>query len=126
MKLRSRSSRSNKGSTSAGGPSSKAAGNFQILEDGVPQKVVNFGQSEAPSTVCLLIEFSNLYQQYWSETWYQTLSATFGFVQTLRPEDYVAVIAYDLRPTILTDFTQDRREIQRALQSLKIAGKTNG
>jgi VWFA-related protein len=97
-------------------------GNFQILEDGVPQKIVNFGMGEGESTVCLLIEFSNLFQSFWSETWYQTLTAAYGFVETLRPEDYVAVVAYDLRPQILTDFTQDRRETQAALNSLKIAG----
>ncbi|MDA0206040.1 MAG: VWA domain-containing protein [Acidobacteria bacterium] len=97
-------------------------GNFQILEDGVPQKIVNFGMGEGESTVCLLIEFSNLFQQYWSETWYQTLTAAYGFIETLRPEDYVAVVAYDLRPEILTDFTQDRREIQGALNRLKIPG----
>ncbi len=98
------------------------AGNFQILEDGVPQKIQQLGQSEAPMTVCLLIEFSNLYQQYWSETWYQTLAATYGFVQTLRPEDWVAVVAYDLKPEILADFTQDRRKINEALQRMRIAG----
>ena len=96
-------------------------GNFQILEDGVPQKMVSVGQTQAPATVALLIEFSNRWQQYWSETWYQTLTATYGFVQTLRPEDWVAVIAYDLRPEILCDFTQDRREINNALQRLRIA-----
>lgn len=95
-------------------------GNFEILEDGVPQKIVNFGAGEGESTVLLLIEFSNLYQQYWSETWYQTLQASYGFVQTLRPEDYVAVAAYDLRPEILTDFTQNRREIEGALRRLQI------
>jgi VWFA-related protein len=98
------------------------AGNFQILEDGVPQKVVQLGQSEAPMTVCLLIEFSNLYQQYWSESWYQTLTAAYGFVETLRPEDWVAVVAYDLKPEILADFTQDRRKINEAMQRMRIAG----
>ena len=87
-------------------------GNFQILEDNVPQKIVSIGQTQAPATVALLIEFSNRWQQYWSETWYQTLMATYGFVETLRPEDWVAVIAYDLRPEILADFTQDRRRDQ--------------
>ena len=31
------------------------------------------------------------------------------------------MIAYDLRPEILADFTQDRREINNALQRLRIA-----
>ena len=97
------------------------AGNFQILEDGAPQKIIGLGQTEAPATVALLVEFSNRWQQYWSETWYQTLTATYGFVETLRPEDWVAVIAYDLRPEILADFTQNRREIHQALQRMRIA-----
>lgn len=97
-------------------------GNFQILEDGVPQKIVEIGQSEAPMTVCLLIEFSNLYQQYWSESWYQTLQASYGFVETLRPDDWVAVVAYDLKPEILTDFTQNRQKIFDAMQRMRIAG----
>ena len=48
-------------------------GNFRILEDNVPQQVANFGTGEAPMTVCMVIEFSDRFQQYWSYTWYQTL-----------------------------------------------------
>lgn len=94
---------------------------FRILEDNVPQKVSTFGVGEGAMTVALVVEFSNLFQRYWSEPWYQTLTATYGFVQTLKPEDYVAVIAYDLRPEILSDFSTDRRETQEALQRLRIA-----
>ena len=96
-------------------------GNFQVVEDGVPQKILQFGNSQAPMTVALVIEFSNLYQQYWSESWYQTLTAAYGFVETLDPEDWVAVVAYDLRPEILSDFTQNRRETHEAMQRLRIA-----
>jgi Ca-activated chloride channel family protein len=96
-------------------------GNFRVLEDNVPQKINGFTMGEAPMTVAMVIEFSNLYQQYWSEPWYQTLMATYGFVETLKPEDYVAIIAYDLRPEILSDFTTDRRQTQEALQRLRIA-----
>lgn len=97
-------------------------GNFRILEDNVPQQITHFGHGEAPMTVCLLIEFSNRFQRYWTESWYQTLTAAYGFVQTLKPEDYVAVVAYDMRPEILTDFTTDRRKTYEALQRLRIAG----
>ncbi|MGB9605806.1 MAG: VWA domain-containing protein, partial [Bryobacteraceae bacterium] len=47
--------------------------NFRVLEDNVPQQITGFEMGEAPMTVCLVIEFSNLFQQYWTETWYQTL-----------------------------------------------------
>ncbi|MGH9631629.1 MAG: VWA domain-containing protein, partial [Bryobacteraceae bacterium] len=96
-------------------------GNFRILEDGVPQPISSFGMGEAPMTVAMVIEFSNLFQQYWSETWYQTLTAAYGFLETLKPEDYVAVVAYDLRPEILSDFSTDKRKAQEAMQRLRIA-----
>ncbi len=96
-------------------------GNFRILEDGRPQQLSDFSMGEAPMTVALVIEFSNLFQQYWSEAWYQTLTAAYGFLETLRPEDYVAVVAYDLRPEILSDFSTDKRAAHEAMQRLRIA-----
>jgi VWFA-related protein len=96
-------------------------GNFRILEDNVPQQVAEFGKGEAPMTVCLVIEFSNLNQQYWSYTWYQTLQAAYGFLESLKQEDFVAVVAYDLRPEILSDFSADKRAAFDAMQRLRIA-----
>jgi len=97
-------------------------GNFRLLEDGVPQNVSTFGLGEGNMTVAMVIEFSNLYQRYWTETWYQTLTAAYGFLETLKPEDFVAVVAYDLRPEILSDFSQDKRKAYEAMQRLRIAG----
>ncbi len=96
-------------------------GNFRVLEDGVPQQVSTFGLGEAPMTVCMVVEFNNLYQSYWTESWYQTLTAAYGFLETLRPEDYVAVVAYDLRPEILSDFSTDKRAAYEAMQRLRFA-----
>lgn len=97
------------------------AGNFRILEDNVPQQITNFSMGEAPMTVCMVIEFSNLYQSYWTSGWYETLTAAYGFLETLKPEDYVAVVAYDLRPEILSDFSTDKRAAYEAMQRLRIA-----
>jgi len=97
-------------------------GNFRVLEDNVPQPVTGFSLGEAPMTVAMVIEFSNLFQQYWTETWYQTLMASFGFIDTLKPEDYVAIVAYDMRSEILCDFTTDKREVQEAMRRLQIPG----
>lgn len=96
-------------------------GNFRVLEDGVPQQITGYTLGEAPMTICMVIEFSNLYQQYWSNGWYETLQASYGFLETLKPEDYVAVVAYDLRPEILSDFSTDRRKAMEAMQRLRIA-----
>jgi len=94
---------------------------FRILEDNVPQQVTNFARGEAPMTVAMVIEFSNLFQSYYTESWYQTLQASYGFLETLKQEDYVAIVAYDMRPEILSDFSMDKRKAQEAMQRLRIA-----
>jgi Ca-activated chloride channel homolog len=98
------------------------AGNFRVLEDSVPQKINGVEPSQAPMTVALVIEWSNLFQTYGSSAWRQTLQLAWGFVGTLKADDYVAVVAYDIKPTILSDFTTDRDKTQEALQRLTFAG----
>jgi VWFA-related protein len=98
-------------------------GNFRVLEDNVPQQVSSFStNADAPMTIALVIEFSAQFQQLYSEGWYETLVATYGFVETLKPDDYVAVVAYDLKTEILSDFSIDRSKTQEALQRLRVAG----
>ncbi len=41
-------------------------GNFRLLEDNVPQQLRKVDMGEAPMTIALVIEFSNLFQRYWS------------------------------------------------------------
>ena len=96
------------------------AGNFRILEDGAPQKLSAFNKGEAPMTICLVIEFSNLFQGYWTWGWEETLTASYGFLETLKPEDFVAVVAFDLRSDILSDFSADKRAAYEAMSRLRI------
>src|SRR5437870_184740 len=96
-------------------------GNFRILEDSVPQQLSGYSVGEAPMTIAMVIEFSNRYQRFYSEPWYQTLTAAYGFLESLKPEDYVAIVAYDLRPEILADFSTDRQQAYEAMQRLRIA-----
>jgi len=95
---------------------------FRILEDNVPQTLTQFSVGEAPMTVAMVIEFSARFQAFYTSGWGQTLTASYGFIQTLKPEDYVAIIAYDLRSTILSDFTNDRAKTMEAMQRLRIPG----
>ena len=95
---------------------------FRVVEDGVPQQISNFGQSEAPMTICMLIEFSGRFQAFWSYGWYETLQASYGFLETLNADDNVAVVAYDLRTTILSDFSPDKRRAEEAMSRLRIPG----
>ena len=72
-------------------------------------------------TVAMVIEFSNRFQRYYSAAWYQTLQLAWGFAESLKPEDYAAGIAYDMRSEILTDFTTDKNKIHEGLSRLQIA-----
>jgi VWFA-related protein len=92
--------------------------NFKIFEDGVPQTVSSFSQQEAPITAVLLVEFASTNYQYL----YDALNASYTFASGLKKDDWVAVVSYDMKPQILVDFTQDKRAIQGALNTLRIPG----
>ncbi|MGD0732507.1 MAG: VWA domain-containing protein, partial [Terracidiphilus sp.] len=92
--------------------------NFRVYEDGVQQKVAGFKRVEAPITALLLCEFAaNSYYFI-----YDMRNAAFSFANQLRPQDYVALMTFDLRTQIVTDFTQDKSQIQESINSLRIPG----
>jgi VWFA-related protein len=92
------------------------ANNFLILEDGVPQTITSVRVAQTPITAVMLLEFA-------ANSYYlinDMQNASYYFFRSLRPEDYVAVMTYDLRTHILTDFTNNKDTIAQALQSLII------
>ncbi len=89
--------------------------NFRILDEGQRQQVANFAPSDAPITIVMLMEFSKRYggyfgykAKYWSES----------FLNQLKPQDWVALKTFDLRSTLVDDFTQDKREVEQSIESL--------
>jgi VWFA-related protein len=92
--------------------------NFRIAEDGVPQTVTKFNVSEAPITAVLLIEFADTSWPFLVDA----LNASYAFAATLKKDDWVAVTYYDMKPHILTDFTQDKKAVFGALNQLRIPG----
>src|ERR1700692_910204 len=92
--------------------------NFKIMEDGAPQQISTFNQTEAPITAVLLVEFASTNYDFMVEA----LNASYSFANTLKKDDWVAVISYDMKPQILADFTQDKRAVQAALNQLRIPG----
>ena len=93
-------------------------GNFKIYEDGKEQKVIGFKRVEAPITALLVCEFASTSYQFI----YDMRNAAWTFVQQLRPQDYVAMMTFDMRTQILTDFTQDKRQLLESINSLRIPG----
>jgi VWFA-related protein len=87
------------------------AGNFTVYEDNVKQEITHFAPVDAAITVVMLVDFSKQVEWFIMDVW----NNIYMFADSLRRGDWVAVIGYDLRPTILTDFTQNRNELMEAL-----------
>jgi len=93
--------------------------NFRVVEDGVPQKVKDFKvQDDVPITAVLLVEFGSTNYYFMVDA----LRASYTFANTLKKDDWIAVTAYDMRPHILVDFTQNKEEIYDALGTLRVPG----
>jgi len=86
--------------------------NFAIYEDNVKQEITNFSPVEANITTVLLVEYSRLVTPFIYDIW----NAIYTFANSLRQGDWVAIVGYDMRPTILQDFTQDRSKIMDTLR----------
>jgi Ca-activated chloride channel homolog len=85
--------------------------NFKIFEDGKEQEVAYFGVSEKPFTVILLIDVSPS-TAYKIE---EIQDAAASFVKQLKPQDLVMVIEFDSSVHVLSELTNDREKIFKAI-----------
>jgi len=92
--------------------------NFRIFEDGKEQKIISVKPTVAPITALMVCEFAATNYQFI----YDMRNAAFSFAEQLRPQDYVALMTFDLRTQIVTDFTQDKRQILEDINQLRIPG----
>ena len=92
--------------------------NFKVYEDGKEQKVIGFKRTEAPITALMICEFAATSYQFI----YDMRGAAFTFVNQLRPNDYVALMTFDMHTQIVTDFTTDKRQLMESVNSLRIPG----
>jgi VWFA-related protein len=102
-------------------------GNFALFADGQQQTITNFSTPEAPITVAMVVEYSK-----WSEMFglygsrgyepgtYEVIRPTAMFLSQFihPPDDYVSVTAFDIRPTPLTDFTNDPARLNAVVNLL--------
>ena len=101
--------------------------NFAVFENGVEQEITNFATPEAPITVTLVVEYSKL-----GETlgYYASRGQEQGKMEVVRPaayflsrfikppDDHASVIAFDIRPTPITDFTNDPNRLRQSVDIL--------
>jgi VWFA-related protein len=94
--------------------------NFRILDDGTPQTITNFGATDAPITMVLLLEFSSrgyggffaYVGKYWST----------ALFPALLQKDWVALETFDMKTRVEVDFTQNKEEVMQGLYRLYFPG----
>ncbi len=89
--------------------------NFRVLDEGRVQTITHFEPIGAPITIVMLIEYSGSAYNYFA---YKAASWASTFLNHLEPKDYVALVSYDMKPTVRVDFTRNRAAVQEALSAL--------
>ena len=100
--------------------------NFEIYEDGIKQEVDNFSTPEAPLTMVMIVEYSKIVDVlgqgtggYFEPGRVEVLRPAYEFVRTIvKPKDFISIVAYDMRPTTLVDFTDDKAKLMQAINLL--------
>jgi VWFA-related protein len=97
-----------------------SAGDFQVLEDGVPQDVSYFAATSVPLDVALLIDSSSSMREKMSSV---QLAAE-SFVKALRPEDRGMVVEFNDQVRVLQPFVNDRAQLTAAIRHTRARGAT--
>lgn len=87
---------------------------FRVWEDGIEQQVAYFGSVDRPFTVALIIDTSGSTK----DRLFEIQRAAQTFVDQLRTDDRVMVVAFDDKIRILCQPTGDRNIIRGAIQQV--------
>lgn len=93
---------------------------FRLYENGAEQQIAYFASTEKPFTVALVIDTSRS-TNYKME---DMQDAAIAFVDQLRDDDRVMVIAFDDRIQVLTEPTSDRYALREAIRRTRTGGGT--
>jgi VWFA-related protein len=94
---------------------------FLLYEDGAQQQVAFFANEEVPFNVALVLDMSPSTADNQSEI----QDAALAFIRQLRPQDRVMVVSFDRSVSYLTDFTNNRRELESAIRSTNTGSGTS-
>lgn len=101
--------------------------NFAIFENGVKQNISSFSTPEAPITVTLVVEYSKWTEYLGSAAGGRFEPGTYEVIKPVAfflanfikaPNDYASVIAFDMRPTPITDYTNDPQRLRQTVDIL--------
>jgi VWFA-related protein len=88
---------------------------FLVREDGAAQEITNLSSIEAPFNVALLIDTSRSTLNKLSSI----RKAARTFIKQLQPRDRVLIVSFDERVQFHGDFTNDQKELERAISKVK-------
>ena len=92
--------------------------NFEILEDGVRQDITHFEPVTAPVSLILLLDLSGSIKSKLKAV----KKAAQNFIDSLRPDDRVAVAGFTRRFFVVVDFTNDRASLRKLIDDLRGPG----
>ena len=95
---------------------------FEIYEDGVPQEIRYFSPVSTPYNIFLLFDRSGSTQDKWP----LMQRAVAGFISNLRPQDRIAIAAFDSDLQRELAWTNDRRKALLALPQLILPRNIGG
>jgi hypothetical protein len=97
---------------------------FTVLENGIEATGVRVQvqtEERGPVDVVLLLDESGSMR---GEPLEAAKAAARSFIQAMRPDDRVAVVAFSSEPRVLTDFTSDSAVLMGAVDALSASGET--
>ena len=94
--------------------------NFRVVDEGASQTITNFGATDAPITITMLMEFSS--RGYYDWFAYQAKYWADAFFPNLKQKDWVALVTFDMKTRTEVDFTQNKDEVRNALYHLYFPG----
>jgi len=91
---------------------------FTITENGVEQEIAFFSNTEKPFDLVLLLDFSISTQDKQG----QIKKAAERFVDAVRANDRVAVVAFTSNPVVISDLSSDKTALKQKIADIEIRG----
>jgi Ca-activated chloride channel homolog len=96
------------------------AGNFQVFEGGVPQKIISFGSEDSPLSIGIVLDTSGSMGAKLAIS----RQAVVEFFKSANPEDEAFLVEFNDRPQLSVPFTHNLGEIQDRILYARSQGNT--
>ncbi len=93
---------------------------FRVLENGAPQKILEFGREQRPITLAILLDTSGSMREAMKEVH----EAAKAFVETLGADDRALLVTFDDKVLLIQDLTSDKAKLAEAIESTEAIGDT--